>query len=50
MRTGILDSPHVPSIPHIAMDYFNWDFADAPAGDTAEENRAHFDGNPGGIS
>ena len=47
MRTGILNPPHIPSIPRTAMDFFNWEFADAPAGDAAEQNRAHPDGNPG---
>lgn len=39
--------PHFLSILHIAMDFFNWELADAPAADAAhEQNRAHDDGNP----
>ena len=53
MRTVSSISPpphtHLPSIPHFGMDYFDWDFAEAPTADAATpENRAGHDGNPGG--
>ena len=39
--------PHFLSILRIAMDFLNWEFADAPTADAAlEQNRAHDDGNP----
>jgi len=44
---GILDSPlppNIPTIPPIAMDFLNWEFAEAPAADA--ENRADYNGNP----